>query len=444
MNNESDRNVVSPIDARIGLSHGMLPANTPGKLWAVISLSANKEVTGSTGSEPGSRRLPLNISMVLDRSGSMRGNPIDQVKQAAKFLVEQMGAEDFASLTVFDSDVEVVFPSQHVTNKDLLKGAIELIRANGSTNLSGGLLRGYAEALKECRDGQVNRVMLLTDGMANVGITDSAALASKVHAMLEKNVSLSTIGVGLNFDEDLLIAQAEAGNGSYYYVKDADDIPGVFATELEGLLSVVAQGITLKVDGLSGCQVTAVYGYEPSFAGGGVSLSLPDMFADEEKRLVIEFTYPALPAGDHPVMSMNLAYADAMHGLANTSLGITATLTAAADASQPQEPDFDVLSVVEIAKTAMEKDEIAEVIDKGDYDDARARLQERLTTLNDMKRSGRLAYSKPLNKEIDYLESMIGRLSEAPDAFTQSEMRKDLRSQSYRTRRNQGDYPGNN
>ncbi|MGI6539217.1 MAG: vWA domain-containing protein [Bacillota bacterium] len=156
------------------------------------------------------------------------------MKQATQFLVEQIGANDVLSITVFNHEVDVALPSQKVTNKDLVKGAIDSIWPGGSTNLSGGLLRGYEEALKECRPGQVNRVLLLTDGMANVGVTNPAALSAKARAMLEQGVSLSTVGVGLSFDEDLLIALAEAGGGAYYYIKDADEIPNVFSAELKG------------------------------------------------------------------------------------------------------------------------------------------------------------------------------------------------------------------
>ena len=202
------------VQAQVMLSHSVLPKGRPGKLWAVIKLSSGPKQQGAV------ERLPLNVGVVLDRSGSMGGRPLDYVKQAAKFLVEQVGANDVLSLTVFDDQVDVVFPSQRVTNKDVLKQAVDSIYAGGSTNLSGGLLHGYGEAMTECRPEQVNRVLLLTDGMANAGIVDPDMLEGKVSAMMRKGVSLSTVGVGLHFNEDLLIRLAEAGNGSYYYVRE--------------------------------------------------------------------------------------------------------------------------------------------------------------------------------------------------------------------------------
>jgi Ca-activated chloride channel family protein len=438
---DNDEKIVSPIQVGIALSHGVLPANRPGKLWALVELSASNQATeeAKAVSDKSDSRLPLNINVVLDRSGSMGGQPVEQVKQATQFLVEQIGANDVLSITVFNHKVDVALPSQKVTNKDLVKGAIDSIWPGGSTNLSGGLLRGYEEALKECRPGQVNRVLLLTDGMANVGVTNPAALSAKARAMLEQGVSLSTVGVGLSFDEDLLIALAEAGGGAYYYIKDADEIPNVFSAELKGLLSVVAQGITLTVDGLSGCKITGVIGYKPSSVGHGASLALPDMFRDEVKRLAIGIDYPALPEGEHPVLHVALSYTDALHNLAHTTLEVTAKLAAIRGAAEPQEPNFDVIKTVELIQTAVAKDESAKAMDKGDYKEARAILENRIDTLQNLSAAEPMA-CRAISEEIDTLRKLTKEISKTTPRHTLSETRKNMRSQSYQIRHSQSDY----
>jgi len=420
---------VDSVQAQVMLSHSVLPVGRPGKLWAVIKLSSGSKQQGAA------ERLPLNVGVVLDRSGSMGGRPLDYVKQAAKFLVEQVGANDFLSLTVFDSQVDVVFPAQRVTNKDVLKQAVESIVPGGSTNLSGGLLRGYEETLKERRSDQVNRVLLLTDGMANAGIVDPDMLEGKVSAMMRKGVSLSTVGVGLDFNEDLLIRLAEAGNGSYYYVREPDEIPSVFASELQGLLSVVAQNIGLKVHGLSGCRAAAVLGYEPAFDSTGMSLSLPDMFHDEQKMLAVEMDHPALAAGEHEVLKIRLSYADAAHDLSAVSLEVTAKMSAGAAGDQPEGPDFEVIKIVELAKTAVVKDQSVEAIDRGDFESGRRALEERLTALKELQK----AYGQEdpdLQEEISNLERMSVQDVDAFSTCFDAESRKDLRYQSYQTRRN--------
>lgn len=422
-------NHVDSVQAQVMLSHSVLPVGRPGKLWAVIKLSSGPVQQGAA------ERLPLNVGVVLDRSGSMGGHPLDYVKQAAKFLVEQVGANDSLSLTVFDNHVDVVFPAQRVTNKDVLKQAVDSVVPGGSTNLSGGLLRGYEETLKERRPDQVNRVLLLTDGMANAGIVDPDMLEGKVGAMMRRGVSLSTVGVGLHFNEDLLIRMAEAGNGSYYYVREPDEIPSVFASELQGLLSVVAQNIGLQVHGLSGCRATAVLGYEPAFDDTGMSLTLPDMFHDEQKLLAVEVDHPALAAGEHEVLKIRLSYADAAHDLGAVSLEVTAKMSAGSAGDQPEGPDFEVLKIVELAKTAIAKDRSVEAIDRGDFESGRRALEERLTALQELQEAHGQS-DIDIEKEISNLERLSvqdpGRFSTCFDAGS----RKDLRYQSYQTRRN--------
>lgn len=434
MSKEGAGSCIGPIEARVELSHGVLPVGRPGKIYALISLVG--ENTGGSRAD----RLPLNMNMVMDRSGSMTGHPLERVKQAAQFLVGQLAVDDVASLTVFDDEVDLAFPAQYVVNKDRLRNRISTISAGNTTNLSGGLFRGYEEAFKTCREGRVNRVLLLTDGMANVGITDPAVLASKVRSMRVKGVSLSTIGVGTSFNDDLLITLAEAGGGSYYYVKDADNIPGVFGVELKGLLSVVAQGITIKIEGLSGCSVSAVLGYEPQFSDTGASLTLPDMFSGEEKRLVVELTFPPLPAGDHPALRLSLSYADACHGLAHADLQLVTSLSAVGAASEPQEPNFKVLTHVELVRSAMVKEESVVAMDKGDFSSFKVTLGVQIARMACMPKEG--ADSTPaFLREYEELKCMQQRADDlARNAKLRNETRKEMRSQSYQTRHSQAAY----
>ena len=334
-------------------------------------------------------------------------------------------------MTVFDNDVNTSFPCQQVTNKDVLKDASAHVYSGGSTNLSGGLLKGHEEALKECREGQVNRVLLLTDGMANRGITDPKVLAAKARSMLDKGVSLSAIGVGTSFNEDLLIALAESGGGTYYYVKDSEDIRDVFKSELKGLLAVVAQGITLTFEGLSSAKVTTVFGHEPVFSGSGATLALPDMFADEEKHIAVELSFPALPAGEHPLLRLKLSYADACHCLAQTSVELTAHLTAASDVMEPCEPNFEVITNVKLIRTAVAKDESAKAIDDGDYVAYCRIIGERVSALDVL--AAKCPDDQPmLLREISKLKESLLHVDRARcDSQFRAELRKDLRYEAY-------------
>lgn len=438
------------------LSHALLPVGEPGVFWALVTLTGlspnAKEAVHGGG---GRARLPLNIGLVLDRSGSMSGEPLEYVKEAACFVVDQLSARDKFSLVTFDSDVELLCPSQEVQFKDQLKAAIRNIQSGSSTNLSGGLLRGYEEVLKENRAGQVNRVVLLTDGMANVGVTDPTLLGAKVRAIEKKGISVSAVGVGSAFDEDLLIALAEAGHGNFYYVKNIDEIPSVFRQELTGLLSVVAQAVKVKATVGFGWKLAGVLGYEPEPAPDGAVLHLPDMYEDEVKRLVLEVWHPPLPEGEHEVLEVSLKYVDAGQALAEVSVSVKARLSAGYGPPEAYKPRYEVVKRVELVKTALAKDKAVEKSREGELNESKAILQDRLQALENLTRDGHGAGDAEVKEEIENLRNLVRQVDEieeerkrlktrgthaslsdnAAPTPSQATFLKELRSQSYMTRR---------
>ena len=423
------------VRVEVALSHNMLWPGRPGSVWALVKLVAGKAET--TGIDD---RLPLNLALVLDRSGSMHGEPLEFVKEAVSFVVDQVASCDFLSIITFDQDVDVICPSQNVTNKDSLKTVVKSISSGGSTNLSGGFLRGYREVLKESRPGKVNRILLLTDGEANVGITEPSLLADKAKGMAEKGVSVSTVGVGASFNEDLLMTLAEAGQGHYYYVRNPDEIPKVFADELEGLLSVIAQAISISMEGLNGCHVAGVLGYEPAFTATGASIELPDMYENEVKILALQIDHPPLPPGEHGVFKLVLDYTGATGDLDVVTLQVTAKLTAASGPEDAFEPNFEVIKVVELIRTAVAKDESSEAVHRGDLETGRRVLEERLDVLSALLDMAS-APDPELDEEVRDLSKLLeGMDSASPQWIGESTLdslafQKELKYQSYQTRR---------
>ncbi len=229
------------------------------------------------------KRLPLNLGFVLDRSGSMSGEKLEFTKQAVRYAIDHLTSEDKASVTVYDQDVQVLFEAGPVKYKDNLKSAIGQVYPGGSTNLSGGLIQGFRQVMEHRKSGQVDRVLLLTDGLANVGITDPAVLSAKAASIRDAGVAVTTLGVGADFDEDLLTAIAESSGGNYYYIDSPERIPEIFSSELKELLSVVAQSIQVSFEGTGSVTVTKVWGYR-SEGDRKVTINLPDIFASDHKR----------------------------------------------------------------------------------------------------------------------------------------------------------------
>ncbi|MEH2163863.1 MAG: VWA domain-containing protein [Nostoc sp.] len=166
-----------------------------------------------------SPRRNLNLSLVIDRSGSMAGASLHHALKAAESVVDQLEPDDILSVVVYDDEVDSVVPPQAVTNKATLKNSIRKVRAGGITNLSGGWLKG-CEHVKAGLDPQkINRVLLLTDGHANMGIQDPKVLTATSAQKAEEGITTTTLGFAQGFNEDLLIGMARAATGNFYFIE---------------------------------------------------------------------------------------------------------------------------------------------------------------------------------------------------------------------------------
>ncbi|MCI0714467.1 MAG: VWA domain-containing protein [Chloroflexi bacterium] len=241
-------------------------------------------------------RPPLNVSVVLDRSGSMAGDKLDYARKAIEFLVQHLTPRDCFSLVSYDKSVKVDFAPTNIDNKDEVIQAVRKIRAGSTTNLSGGWLQGcHLVSTAEQITGQVNRVLLLSDGLANEGITDPQRLASMARQKRNESITTSTMGVGMGFNEDLMNQMAVEGGGAFYFIDDPDQAPTIFAEELRGLLTVVAQNLTITVETTNDVKmVRQMNMYTMEHRSGNPVFLMGDLFGDETKLLVLELHVPAL------------------------------------------------------------------------------------------------------------------------------------------------------
>lgn len=234
-------------------------------------------------------RTPLNIALVIDRSGSMMGDKFNYTKEAAKFVIDNLNANDRVSIITYETGVQVVAESQLLTDKQHLKNLIDKLETGGSTNLSGGMFEGYAQVEKHKSIDFVNRVLLMSDGLANQGISDSATLVQAVAKKLETTgISLSTFGVGADFNENLMQSLAEYG-GNYYFIGSPDEIPKIFAKELNGLLLVAAQNLTLSIEMPDGVTLDKVFAYRYKQENKTIQVDFRDIFSEEKKAVLLRF-----------------------------------------------------------------------------------------------------------------------------------------------------------
>ncbi len=352
--------------ADFSLDYDVLTFQKPQTLYLMARLAA--------GPAPKStERRPLNIGLVIDRSGSMSGRPLEYTRDAAKFLVQHLGVQDQLSIVLYDDRIKILLPPQPVHNKDQINQLIDTIYSRGTTNLSGGWLEGCNQVKSSMMDGALNRVILMSDGQANAGVTEIPqlrALAEQKYA--GDGVSTTTMGLGDGFNEDLMMAMAEAGGGAFYFIESPEVTPIIFQEELAGLLSVVGQNLTITLTLSkhirSGTQLNT---YPSEVNGHEVKFQLGDVFADEEKTLMLELVIPALDhIGACEIARLRFEY-DQISGdqTQHQVHELPVMVNVQADGPVP-EANPDVVQSMLLLKAADARRQAVESADAGDYDGA--------------------------------------------------------------------------
>ncbi|MEW6735642.1 MAG: VWA domain-containing protein [Acidobacteriota bacterium] len=246
--------------------------------------------THMVASKRRSQLRPLNLALVIDCSGSMaESDKLIRVKEALITMIAQLRDIDIVSIITYSSGAAVLWPAQPLHNRLALQQAIATLTPDGSTNLHAGLMLGYKEASKYFHKDTTNRVILLTDGIANTGVVDPNRILGDSLNFVNRGIDLATIGVGLNLNEDLLRRLAREGRGLYHFVADAKDIKKVFVKELESLLSPVARDVLLEITYDGDLTLEHLFGYRPKFTNNKLTLALDDMNNGLTQVVIMKF-----------------------------------------------------------------------------------------------------------------------------------------------------------
>lgn len=283
----------------------MIAIETDDQVSVMIELSA-PPAPGDAG-----ERAPSTLQIVLDRSGSMHGGRLTGAKTALSGLVDRLDPRDHFGLVVFDSQVDVVVPAARLADKAAAKRAIAGVQTRGSTDLSGGYLRGLQEARRVAGAAGAT-LLIISDGHANAGITDPDALAQVAAEAYAHGVTTSTLGFGLGYDERVMSAIARGGSGNEHFAEEPDTAVALIAGEVEGLLAQTAQAasVHVRLAPVVG-SVLVVNDMPANKLDDGLLIELGNFYAEESRKLVLTFDVPAVAAlGLTEVATLTFTYVE--------------------------------------------------------------------------------------------------------------------------------------
>ncbi len=258
-------------------------------------------------------KLPLNLCLVVDRSSSMRGDRLTQVKEAARRIIDQLSQDDFFALVVFNDRADVIVPAQRVTHKADLKQAIGRIEAAGGTEMANGMALALQEVQRPMVSRGISRMLLLTDGRTYGDESRCVEISRRAQG---RNIGLTALGVGDEWNEDLLETMTARENSRAHYIATAQDITTVFADELKRMYSIFAQQVRLQLAARPGGMVRTLDRVRPFIASVPItesadlawSASLGDWPGSDVQAYLIEMVVPPLGVGDHPLLKLTLNY----------------------------------------------------------------------------------------------------------------------------------------
>lgn len=403
------------------LGNPLLPAQG-GPVWLQIGLQARPKEYDLAA--------PLNLSLVIDRSGSMaEPDKMPYVKESLRIFLESLNPEDVVSIVAYSDHAEVVWPAQPVGDKYWIASAINRLQPGGSTNLHAGLMLGLQEVEKNFDIRRNNRVLLLTDGIANTGITDPARIAADALAYNQKGIYVSTIGLGLEFNDALLSQLARQGQGGYSFVDSAQEMDRIFREQVAGLKQRVAGEVSITITPQAGARLVNLTGLQGTLPKGRVTVPLNPMGTGQSQVLLAELQVEPgkIAAGMLPVATVQARYVDEF---ARRPVVLEQTVgVQLVPAMQNYDPldDVTVLRNVTIQQTAEGLREIDHLYQQGQYEPAwrlAAMLEQKLNRVVSLTGDEQLLkdvslmqrYQKTLAEALRQVEGRLPEWADAPAA----------------------------
>lgn len=284
-------------------------ANGPAREPFLVDLIAG----GSAGM---GMRTPMNLCLVIDRSGSMEGPPLEYAKAACAYVVDLLSPDDVLSIVTFEEVVDLLMPPQKVTNRQLVKDGIQRIVPGNTTNLHGGISLAMQQLAQTVDPSRATRMIVLSDGDPTAGIKDFGSLTAFASEVKGRGITITFLGFGPDYNEELLAGMAKRAGGNYYYIPRPEMLPEIFRTELEKLMTIAARNLVLNLKLARWVTLRSSHGQ----TGNEREIVIP--LADLERGALMEhvfdFEFSNHPLGWYRVAEGKLTYDDSTTGRTET------------------------------------------------------------------------------------------------------------------------------
>ena len=368
-----------PVRLHVELDRPVLPAGSTQRVVLKIALD-------SLCLPRPEARPPVNLTLVLDRSGSMNGEKLEHAKDAAIEAVRRLAPDDVFSLVIFDHEVNTLVPACRVGDRRDLEALIRCIYARGNTAIYGGVTQGAAELRKHLEDRRyTHRMILLSDGLANNGPSQPEDFARLGAALIREGISVSTIGVGLDYNEDLMTRLARRSDGNTYFVSSSRDLMKIFNTELGDVLSVVARRVVVTIEFPAHVRPLSFVGRDGVIRGQRAEFSLNQLYGGQEKFALVEVEVDSASAGEErEIANASVVFEDAVNQRTETLAAKRSVQFSASQAAVVQAADRKVQADYAVNALAVAKDEAIALVDANRRDQAAQVLRQKSDELRKM------------------------------------------------------------
>jgi Ca-activated chloride channel family protein len=425
------KSFVRQLQLKAELERKVMPANSRQQALIKITIQAPES------NETSKRSARVNLAIVLDKSGSMgTQNKMEKAKEAAITALKMLGPDDVFSLIVYDNDVRTLIPATPVKDKAEIEAAIRRITPGGSTALFAGVSVGANEVRKNSMEKFVNRIVLLSDGLANVGPSAPGDLGRLGASLIKEGISVSTVGVGNDYNEDLMTALSQNSDGNFYFVENSNDLPMIFSKELGSALQVAAKSLNLRIKCPAGIKPQGILGHECKINGNSIDLYFNQVYGGHGKSLILQVEVPPEKAQQTlEIANVELAYKDATNGFSRSANKKVEASFSASNEAVTKSINKAVMDEVAIQQSAVIKEKAIKEADKGDFKKAQQLLDESKKIL---KKTAEITGNVRLEKKMEQVEEEKSDLKKSQTNMDYySNTRKKIKGRSYQDRNSQ-------